>query len=58
MQDTRMFAYDVHTSRTFLLPPGLDATLYLILLRVMRRQYAAAFQLAESVVVDVDFTPG
>eukprot|EP01062_Namystynia_karyoxenos_P081246 TRINITY_DN888_c0_g3_i1.p1 TRINITY_DN888_c0_g3~~TRINITY_DN888_c0_g3_i1.p1 ORF type:complete len:5328 (+),score=1998.63 TRINITY_DN888_c0_g3_i1:108-15986(+) len=55
-QDTRHFLYPIHASRTFLLPPGLDALLYLIMLRFYARQYDQAHRLSQSVAVDVPFT--
>jgi hypothetical protein len=55
--ETRYYLYPVHTSRTFLSPPTLAATLYLILMRLFNRSYAQAFRETEGCSVDVPFTP-
>jgi len=54
--EQRYYLYPIHTSWTFLNPPTLSATLYLILLRVLHRNYASAFERIESCSVDVPFT--
>jgi hypothetical protein len=55
--ETRYYLYPVHTSKTFLMPPTLSSTLYLILLRMLHRDHLPAFKLIESCSVDVPFTP-
>ena len=54
--ETRYYLYPVHTSRTFLSPPTLAASLYLILLRLLHRAYGQAFKETEACSVDVPFT--
>ena len=54
--DSRYFLYDVHTSLTFLRAPTLAARLYLVLLQLLTRQYASAFQLLDACHVDTAFT--
>jgi hypothetical protein len=54
--ETRYYLLPVHTSRTFLAPPTLSSTLYLVLLRLLHRAYAQAFREAEACAVDVPFT--
>lgn len=56
VMDSRYYLYDVHTSRTFLHAPTLAARLYLVLMRLMARQYVATFRQLESCDVDTDFT--
>ncbi|KAH3756032.1 nxn protein [Pelomyxa schiedti] len=56
VMDMRYFLYPVHTSKTFLLTPSLSSLLYLILLRVLNREYATAFRLIEGCYVDTTFT--
>jgi hypothetical protein len=53
----RYYLYAVHASRTFLLAQSLGSALYLILLRLLHRDYGAAFRLAETCTVAVPFTP-
>ena len=54
--EARYYLYPVHTSKTFLLPRTLASSLYLILIRLMHREYDNALRLCESCHVDVDFT--
>jgi hypothetical protein len=49
VMDTRFFLYPVHTSRTFLLPETLSATLYLLLLRFFNRDTATLSNLLKLV---------
>ncbi|KAJ8602501.1 hypothetical protein CTAYLR_001253 [Chrysophaeum taylorii] len=50
---TRFFLYNVHVSMAFVLPRGLASALYLLLLRLLKRDYAAASRLCDSVASDV-----
>ncbi|KAH8067982.1 hypothetical protein JL721_7202 [Aureococcus anophagefferens] len=50
---TRFFLYAVHVSMAFLMPRGLPSALYLLLLRLLKRDYAGAFRLCDSVASDV-----
>ena len=56
VMDRRYYLYPVHTSMTFLLTPSLASTLYLAFVRMMSRNYKAAFSLFESCYVDTSFT--
>ncbi|CAI5722768.1 unnamed protein product [Hyaloperonospora brassicae] len=53
---TRFYNYPVHSSNTFVLPPSLSSTLYLILLSLLTRKYATATELIMACNVDVKFT--
>ena len=53
---TRFYLLPVHTSRTFLDTTTLASRLYLILLKMLGRQYEEAFQLAEVCAIDTQFT--
>jgi len=55
--DTRYYLYRVHTSGTFLVSQELSASLYLVHLKLLKRQYSEAFTLAPTCTVDVPFTP-
>ncbi len=55
-QPTRFYLYPVHVSRTFLLSPTLSSSLYLVLLRVLSRQYAEAFRLIAACQADLRFS--
>ena len=54
-QDQHYFLYPIHVSMSFLVPRGLTSAMYLLLLRLLHRNYAAAFRLAESVASDSSF---
>ena len=56
VMEARFYLYPVHRSLTNLLCLSLASTLYLVLLRLMSREYASAFELLDSVAVDVAFT--
>ena len=57
VMDMRYYLIPVHTSKTFLLPPTLSSLLYLILLRMLNRDYIACVPLIEAAYVDTPFTP-
>eukprot|EP00959_Pyramimonas_sp_CCMP1952_P226111 4728417-Pyramimonas_sp.AAC.1 len=46
----RHYFYNVHVSRKFLVMPTLAASLYMLLLRFLDRQYGAVFRMADSIV--------
>ena len=52
----RYYMYSVHGSQSFVTSESLAATLYLILMKLLAREYEEAFSLVESVAVDVDFS--
>ncbi|TYZ50886.1 hypothetical protein PybrP1_007186 [[Pythium] brassicae (nom. inval.)] len=54
--ETRFYAYPIHSSHTFVLPPSLSSTLYLILTSLLARKYTAAMELIIGCNVDVKFT--
>lgn len=54
--DVRHYIYPIHISRAFLFTPTLSSALYLLLLRLMSRQYDLAFRLADSCVKDTPLT--
>lgn len=53
---TRYYLYQVHTSLTFVHTPSLAAALYLCLVRLLARDYAAAAAAVATCTVDVAFT--
>ena len=53
----RYFLYDIHVSNSFMHTPTLSSALYLLMLRLMNRDYAAAFLLADSIITDAAFSP-
>ena len=57
VMDSRCYLYPVHRSLAAVHCPSLASTLYLILLRLLIREYATAFQLLDTLAVDVAFTP-
>jgi len=54
---TPYYQYPIHASGTFVQPPTLAATLYLVVMLTARQQYSLATRYAEACYVDVDFTP-
>jgi hypothetical protein len=50
------YFYPIHLSQMFLLTPTLESTLYLLLLRLLHRQFEEAFQLADSCISDTKFS--
>jgi hypothetical protein len=53
---SRYYMYPVHVSTSFLLTKGLNAALYLLLLRLLHRDYDDAYRLADSVATDTAFS--
>jgi hypothetical protein len=51
--EVRHYVYPVHLSRTFLFSETLASSLYLLLMRFLARDYAAAFKLCHLCVSDV-----
>ena len=54
---SRHYMLPVHRSRTFLFYPTLASALYMLLLRLLARQYEAAASIASQVVCDSELTP-
>lgn len=55
--DTRYYLYRIHTSSTFLVSQELSASLYLVHLKLLKREYEQAYNLAPTCTVDVPFAP-
>lgn len=53
---SRYFMYPVHVSTSFLVTKGLNAALYLLLLRLLHRDYDDAYRLTDSVATDTAFS--
>jgi thiol-disulfide isomerase/thioredoxin len=51
----RFFLYPIHVSFSFLLTKGVNSALYLMLLRLLHRDYAEVFRLADSIATDTQF---
>jgi thiol-disulfide isomerase/thioredoxin len=49
---SRYYMYPVHVSTSFLLTKGLNAALYLMLLRLLHRDYDDVYRLSDSVATD------
>lgn len=47
------YLYPLHLSQMFLFTTTLESALYLLLLRVLHKQFEEAFQLADSCISDV-----
>lgn len=47
------YLYPIHLSQIFLFTTTLESALYLLLLRILHKQYEEAFQLADSCISDV-----
>lgn len=56
VMESRFYLYSVHRSLAALQCQTLASTLYLILTRLMMREYAAAFRLLDTIAVDTAFT--
>jgi hypothetical protein len=52
----RHFLFPVHLSRAFITMPSPSASLYMLLLRLMNRQYEDAFRLCETCMTDSDIS--
>ena len=55
--ERRYFMLPIHTSKSFLITTTLSCRLYLILLKLLARQYEEAYRLIEVCAIDVKFTP-
>lgn len=55
--DSTYFLYPVHSSGCFMSSRSIAATLYLVVLRLMTRNYTEAYRLIESCVCDRPLTP-
>jgi hypothetical protein len=53
---TSYFTFGVHASGAFLTPPTLGSALYLLVLRLMARDYAGASALFSSISTDSELT--
>jgi hypothetical protein len=51
----RFFLYPIHVSLSFLLTKGINSAVYLMLLRLLHREYAEVFRLADSIATDTTF---
>jgi hypothetical protein len=47
------YIYPIHLSKSFLFTPTIQSAMYLMLLRMLHKQYQDAFQLAESCISDI-----
>lgn len=54
--ETRYYSYPIHSSHTFVLPPSLSSTMYLILTSLLTRKYTVAMSFISRCNVDVTFT--
>ena len=54
--DTRFFLFPVHSSGTFVHCEALSASLYLVVLHLLKRNYAIAFEMAHSCTTDTSFS--
>ena len=52
----RFFLYPVHVSSSFIVTKGLNSALYLLLLRLLHRDYQKAFFMADSIATDAKFS--
>ena len=52
----KYFLYPVHVSMAMMMTKGLDAALYLLLLRFLHRDYEEVFRLSESVSTDTAYS--
>ncbi len=57
VMESRFYMYPIHRSLASLLSPTLASSLYLVLIRLMLREYAAAFRMLDTIAVDIAFTP-
>jgi thiol-disulfide isomerase/thioredoxin len=51
------YLYPVHVSLAFLMPKGLNSALYLLLLRLLNRDYDSAFRMCDSIATDSKLSP-
>ena len=56
MMETRYFLYPIHVSLSFVFTPTLASALYLMLLRLLHRDYAEVFRLADTIGSDTELS--
>jgi len=54
--ETRYFLYPIHVSLSFVFTPTLASALYLMLLRLLHRDYAEVFRLADTIGSDTELS--
>ena len=52
----KYYLYPVHVSLSFLMTKGIESALYLLLLRLLHRDYARVMVLTESIATDAAFS--
>eukprot|EP01060_Flectonema_neradi_P040006 TRINITY_DN8997_c1_g1_i1.p1 TRINITY_DN8997_c1_g1~~TRINITY_DN8997_c1_g1_i1.p1 ORF type:complete len:4144 (+),score=716.08 TRINITY_DN8997_c1_g1_i1:58-12489(+) len=57
VMEQRLYSYPVHVSKSFLVSSGMGPTLYLLLIRLLERNYKEAYRLADGVCTDVALRP-
>ena len=53
----RFYLYPIHVSLSFAMTKGLNSALYLLLLRLLHREYDGAFRLCDSIATDSKLSP-
>jgi len=48
----KFYLYPVHVSLSFLIPQGINPSMYLLLLRFLHRDYASAYRLTDAIASD------
>lgn len=51
------YLYPIHVSLSFVMPRGLNSALFLLLLRLLNRDYNSAFRMCDSIATDSKFSP-
>ena len=51
------YLYPIHVSLSFIMPRGLNSALFLLLLRLLNRDYNSAFRMCDSIATDSKFSP-
>lgn len=51
----RFFLYPIHVSFSFLMTKGVNSALYLMLLKLLHREYSEVFRLSDSIATDTAF---
>ena len=57
VMEQRLYSFPVHVSKSFLVSSGMGPTLYLLLVRLLQRNYNEAHRLADGVCTDVALRP-
>ena len=59
VMETHFYLYSVHASHTFLIPPTVASALYLVLLKMLNREYSEAFGMIDGSIGSIDtlFSP-